>query len=103
MGSWGLLPLLCDGLVKGLVRDVLAYFHVCCVWLLCVCHQVVKVERIQHARLWRRYALRRGELLESRGRAGEQRSAVWVWLAYWFAQIGSAVQPPQLHSPEAEP
>lgn len=41
------------GSSKGLTRD-----------------KVLKIERIQHAKLWRRFALRRTELLESRGREG---------------------------------
>jgi hypothetical protein len=41
------------------------------VCLPCACVQVVKIERIQHAKLWRRFALRRSELVEARGRDGE--------------------------------
>lgn len=37
----------------------------------CPSMQVVKIERIQHAKLWRRFALRRSELVEARGRNGE--------------------------------
>jgi hypothetical protein len=36
-----------------------------------VCPQVLKIERVQHARLWRRYALKRSELEDTRGRQGE--------------------------------
>lgn len=44
--------------------------------------QVLKIERIQHAKLWRRFALRRTELLESRGRNGEARLAAVCWAVF---------------------
>lgn len=34
--------------------------------------KVVNIERIQHARLWKRYCLKRQEIIESRGDAGMQ-------------------------------
>jgi hypothetical protein len=37
-----------------------------------VCPQVLKIERVQHARLRRRYALKRSELEDTRGKQGEQ-------------------------------
>jgi hypothetical protein len=38
----------------------------CVVWRL----QVLRIERVQNAKLWRRYCLKRDELVDARGEAG---------------------------------
>lgn len=48
----------------------------CCCWAACPsCLQVLKIERVQNARLWKRYCLKRAELLEAHGQAGGHTAA----------------------------
>ena len=54
--------------------------------------QVIKIERVQHAKLWRRYAIRRAEVEEERGKAGEPALAIYrVPLHKVYANIAGRI------------
>lgn len=61
-------------LLKRCHHQLLSLTLLCRALSCCLHHttqQVLKVERIQNSKLWRRYALRRNEVEEDRGAAGE--------------------------------
>ena len=68
----------------------------------CCVAQVLRIERVQNAKLWRRYCLKREELVDARGEAGaaanlgllSAAASIWISiLSNFFCHNRDAVGP----------
>jgi hypothetical protein len=69
--SFTQLHFVCSILCRVINCVAVYFYYTACLSLVPhLCVQVLRIERVQNAKLWRRYCLKREELVDARGEAG---------------------------------